>query len=57
MKLNLPVLIINLKEYDEALGNRPINFAQVAKRLSKKYNVTILIAPPDPLLIIQLKLP
>jgi len=48
MKLRLPVLIVNLKEYDEALGNSPLKFAQVAKRLSKKHNVTILIAPPDP---------
>jgi triosephosphate isomerase len=50
MKLRLPVLIVNLKEYDEALGNSPLKFAEVAKRLSKKYNVTILIAPPDPLI-------
>jgi len=48
MKLSLPVLIVNLKEYDEALGNSPLKFAQTAKRLSKKYNITILIAPPDP---------
>lgn len=50
MKLRLPVLIVNLKEYDEALGNSPLKFAQAAKRLSKKHNITILIAPPDPLI-------
>jgi triosephosphate isomerase len=50
MKLNLPVLIVNLKEYDEALGEKPVKFAQAAKKLSKEYNVTILIAPPDPLI-------
>lgn len=50
MKLRLPVLIVNLKEYDEALGNSPLKFAQAAKRLYKKHNVTILIAPPDPLI-------
>jgi triosephosphate isomerase len=50
MKLRLPVLIVNLKEYDEVLGNSPLKFAQAAKRLSKKHNVTILIAPPDPLI-------
>lgn len=51
MKLNSPVLIINLKEYEEVLGNRPLDFAIAAKKLSEKYNnVTILIAPPAPLI-------
>lgn len=50
MKLNLPVLIINLKEYDEVLGDRPMSFAIAAKKLSEKYEVTILVAPPAPLI-------
>ena len=50
MKLTTPVLIVNLKEYDEVLGNSPLKFALAAKSLSKKYNATILIAPPDPLI-------
>jgi triosephosphate isomerase len=50
MKLKLPVLIINLKKYEEVLGNKPIKFAKIAKELSKKYKVTIVIAPPHPFL-------
>ncbi len=48
--MKLPILIINLKEYEQVLGEKPIKFAEVAKELSNKYNVTILIAPPTPLL-------
>lgn len=48
--LKLPILIINLKEYEQVLGERPIKFAEIAKKLSDKHNVTILIAPPDPLI-------
>src|SRR3990170_5025750 len=45
-----PTLIVNLKGYDEVLGERPIRFAEVANFLSQKYkNVTILIAPPSPI--------
>jgi triosephosphate isomerase len=50
MKLNSPILIINLKEYEEVLGKRPLDFAIAAKKLSDKHNVTILIAPPAPLI-------
>ncbi len=50
MKIKLPVLIINLKEYEEVLGERAIKFAKIAKKLSKKFNISILIAPPPPLL-------
>jgi len=45
-----PILIINLKEYDQVLGERPIKFAEVAKKLSDKHKVNIVIAPPTPLL-------
>ncbi|NIO44641.1 MAG: triose-phosphate isomerase [Candidatus Aenigmarchaeota archaeon] len=45
-----PILIINLKEYEQSLGEKPIKFAEVAKKLSDKHKVTILIAPPTPLL-------
>jgi triosephosphate isomerase len=50
MMLKTPVLIINLKEYDEALGKKPVKFAETADKLSKKYNINILIAPPDPMI-------
>jgi triosephosphate isomerase len=48
--LKPPILIINLKGYEQALGERPIKFAEVARKLSDKHKVTILIAPPDPLI-------
>ncbi|MFH0929528.1 MAG: triose-phosphate isomerase [Candidatus Aenigmatarchaeota archaeon] len=48
--MKTPLLIVNLKEYDQALGNRPLDFAIAAKNLSEKYDVTILIAPPAPLI-------
>jgi triosephosphate isomerase (TIM) len=47
MNLNLPVIIINLKRYDEALGKKAIKFSEAAKNLMKKHKATILIAPPD----------
>ncbi len=50
MRLKLPVLIINLKKYEEVLGDKPIKIAKIARRLSKKYKVTILVAPPHPFL-------
>lgn len=45
-----PVIIINLKQYEESLGKGPIKFAKVADELSKKHNVKIFIAPPSPML-------
>jgi triosephosphate isomerase len=48
--IKTPVLIVNLKQYDQALGNRPLDFAITAKKLAEKHDVTILIAPPDPLI-------
>jgi len=48
--MKTPVLIINLKEYDEVLGEKAIEFAKAAKNLFEKYkDVTILIAPPPPI--------
>lgn len=48
--MKTPLLIINLKEYDQALGRRPIDFAITASKLAEKHGVTILIAPPAPLI-------
>jgi triosephosphate isomerase len=48
--MKTPLLIVNLKEYDQALGRRPIDFAIAASKLSQKHDVTILIAPPAPLI-------
>jgi triosephosphate isomerase len=48
--LKTPVLIINLKAYDEVLGRRALDFAMAADKISKKHDATILLAPPAPLL-------
>ena len=46
-----PIIIINLKKYDEVLGKKALRFSRIAKKLMTKYpKVTILIAPPFPLL-------
>jgi triosephosphate isomerase len=50
MTLKLPVLIVNLKEYDEVLGDNPVTIAEVARKLFEKYKINILIAPPDPMI-------
>jgi len=48
--LKPPILIINLKGYEQVLGENPMKFAQIAKKLTDKHKVNILIAPPAPLL-------
>ncbi|OGI12158.1 triose-phosphate isomerase [Candidatus Micrarchaeota archaeon RBG_16_36_9] len=50
MTLHTPLLIVNLKEYDEVLGDRPVTIAKVARKLFDKYKINILIAPPDPMI-------
>jgi len=50
MILKTPLLIINLKEYNEALGDKPMIFANTARKLLDKYKINILIAPPDPMI-------
>jgi triosephosphate isomerase (TIM) len=42
-----PVIIINLKKYDEVIGKKALRFSRIAKKLIRKYpNVNLLIAPP-----------
>ncbi|MFH1473447.1 MAG: triose-phosphate isomerase [Candidatus Aenigmatarchaeota archaeon] len=48
--MKTPILIVNLKQYEQALGCRPLDFAITAKKLAEKHDVTILIAPPAPLI-------
>jgi triosephosphate isomerase len=46
MKIKLPVLVINLKEYEEVLGERALEVAKAAKKVIEKHDVSILVAPP-----------
>ena len=48
--MKTPVLVINLKVYEQVLGHKPIEFAKIAKKVSEKNDVNIVIAPPDSLL-------
>lgn len=50
MTLRPPLLIVNLKGYDEVLGDNPVAIAKVARKLFDKYKINILIAPPDPMI-------
>jgi triosephosphate isomerase (TIM) len=51
MQLKTPVIIINLKKYDEVLGKNSLKFSRMARKLMRKYkNMTLLIAPPFPFL-------
>jgi triosephosphate isomerase (TIM) len=51
MQIKTPVIIINLKKYDEVLGKKALRFSRMARKLMKKYqNMTLLIAPPFPFL-------
>jgi triosephosphate isomerase len=43
--VKLPLLLINFKSYSEALGRRGLKLAQICDRVSKKYNVSIAVAP------------
>jgi triosephosphate isomerase len=46
MKLKLPVLVINMKEYEQALGEGALDIARAAKNVKEKHDVSILISPP-----------
>lgn len=52
MKLKLPVLVINLKEYEQALGEGALEIAKAAKNVLEKHDVSILVSPP-PLIFSQ----
>ncbi|MBN2203025.1 MAG: triose-phosphate isomerase [Candidatus Aenigmarchaeota archaeon] len=48
--MKTPVLIVNLKQYDQSLGRNSIKFAEIAKKMSDKHNVSVVIAPPAPMI-------
>lgn len=45
MKLKLPIIILNFKCYLEATGSRAVQLAKIAEDMSKRYNVSIAVAP------------
>jgi len=48
MKINTPVVIINLKTYPQATGERAVLLAQACERVSNQYDVPIVVAPQIP---------
>ncbi|MGQ9759772.1 MAG: triose-phosphate isomerase [Candidatus Methanomethylicaceae archaeon] len=45
MKLSYPLILINYKTYLESLGNRGLNLAKIAERVSSEYGVCTTVAP------------
>jgi len=45
LKVSLPVIILNYKTYAEATGPQAVNLSKITEKLSKKYGISIVIAP------------
>ncbi|MCS7097947.1 MAG: triose-phosphate isomerase [Candidatus Methanomethyliaceae archaeon] len=45
MRVFYPLLLINFKTYIEALGDRGLNLAKIAEKISLEYGVCIAVAP------------
>lgn len=45
MKLKLPLIIVNFKAYEEAMGKNALRLAKLCRDVAKKYKVNIAIAP------------
>jgi len=45
MKISVPVIILNYKTYKEATGQSAIKLSAIADKLSKKYKISIVVAP------------
>lgn len=48
--LKFPVLIVNMKNYLEASGERGVEMARAAERVAREFEVNIVVAPPTPIL-------
>ncbi|MGB9727246.1 MAG: triose-phosphate isomerase [Nitrososphaeria archaeon] len=48
--LKFPVLIVNMKNYLEASGEKGVAMAKAAERVAKEFEVNIVVAPPTPIL-------
>ena len=48
VKIETPVVIINLKTYPQATGEKAVLLAQACERVSKEYDVPIVVAPQIP---------
>lgn len=49
--IKTPLLVINFKNYPEALGRKAVELAKLADKVSKELGVSIAVAPPMPTLM------
>ena len=49
-KYKIPVLVLNLKNYQEIFAKNALKIAFEAQKISQKYSIDIIICPPNPLL-------
>jgi len=43
--IRYPLILLNLKTYEEAMGQRAIEFARIAERVYEKTGITVAVAP------------
>lgn len=43
--IRYPIILVNLKTYEEAMGQRAIEFAKIAERVYEKTGITVAVAP------------
>ena len=43
--IRYPLILVNLKTYEEAMGQRAIDFAKIAERVYEKTGITVALAP------------
>ena len=43
--VDYPLILLNLKTYEQAMGNKAIDFARIAERVNEKTGISIAVAP------------
>lgn len=49
-KYKIPVLVLNLKNYQEIFAKNALEIALEAQKISQEYSIDIIVCPPNPLL-------
>ena len=58
--LKLPVIVLNFKTYEEALGKRALKLARIADEIARKHKISIVVAPQYldiPVIVKSVKIP
>ncbi|MHA2425978.1 MAG: triose-phosphate isomerase, partial [Candidatus Thorarchaeota archaeon] len=45
VKIELPVIALNLKTYSQATGEKAVTLAKICEKVAKEYSVSIVVAP------------